>query len=282
MERAADLVHDQRGERFALDLLRDDDDRLAALGDHLEDRQQVLHRADLLFVDQDQRIFQHRFHAVRVGDEIRRKVAAVELHALDDLELGVEALGLLDRDHAFLTDLLHGLGDDVADGRVVVGGDRADLGDLLRVLRRLGELLQLFDDHQDRLVDAALERHRVVTGGHHAGALGEDRARQHGRGGGAVAGDVRGLGRDLLHHLRAHVLELVLELDLLGDRDAVLGHRGSPPRFLDDDVAPLGAEGDGHRVGQRLDPAQNLVAGFGTELDDFRSHANLTSNVVMS
>ena len=28
---------------------------------------------------------------------------------------------------------------------------------------------------------------------------------------------------DLLHHLRAHVLELVLELDLLGDGDAVLG-----------------------------------------------------------
>ena len=30
-------------------------------------------------------------------------------------------------------------------------------------------------------------------------------------------------GGDLAHHLRAHVLELVLELDLLGDGDAVLG-----------------------------------------------------------
>jgi hypothetical protein len=32
-----------------------------------------------------------------------------------------------------------------------------------------------------------------------------------------------GLGGDLAHHLRAHVLELVLKLDFLGDGDTVLG-----------------------------------------------------------
>jgi hypothetical protein len=41
---------------------------------------------------------------------------------------------------------------------------------------------------------------------------------QHGGGGGAVTGDVGGLGSDFLDHLRAHVLELVLEFDLLGHR----------------------------------------------------------------
>ena len=46
---------------------------------------------------------------------------------------------------------------------------------------------------------------------------------EHGRGGGAVAGEIVGLLRDFAHHLRAHVLELVFELDLLGDGDAVLG-----------------------------------------------------------
>src|SRR5216110_957579 len=39
--------------------------------------------------------------------------------------------------------------------------------------------------------------------------------REHGGGRRAVAGLVGGVGRDFLHHLRAHVLELVLELDLL-------------------------------------------------------------------
>jgi hypothetical protein len=40
-----------------------------------------------------------------VGDEIGRKIAAIELHAFDDLGLGHEAFGLLDRDHALVADL---------------------------------------------------------------------------------------------------------------------------------------------------------------------------------
>ena len=77
--------------------------------------------------------------------------------------------------------------------------------------------------------------------GHRLGAFAHDRLGEHGRGGGAVAGDVGGLGRDLVHHLRAHVLELVLELDLLGDRDAVLGDARGAVRLLEHDVAALGA-----------------------------------------
>ena len=41
-----------------------------------------------------------------------------------------------------------------------------------------------------------------------------DRLGQHRRGRGAVAGDVGGLRGDFLDHLRAHVLERILELDL--------------------------------------------------------------------
>src|SRR5216110_957581 len=48
-----------------------------------------------------------------------------------------------------------------------------------------------------------------------ATVLANDRLREHGGGRRAVAGLVGGVGRDFLHHLRAHVLELVLELDLL-------------------------------------------------------------------
>jgi hypothetical protein len=50
-----------------------------------------------------------------------------------------------------------------------------------------------------------------------------DRLRQNRCGCGAVTGEVGGLRRDLAYHLRAHILELVLELDLLGDGNAVLG-----------------------------------------------------------
>jgi hypothetical protein len=66
----------------------------------------------------------------------------------------------------------------------------------------------------------------------------------------AVTGDVGGLGRDFLHHLRAHVLELVLELDFLRDRHTVLGDRRGAEAALENDVAALGAEGDLDGVGE--------------------------------
>ena len=87
----------------------------------------------------------------------------------------------------------------------------------------LGALLDVLDDRGDGDVDAALEVHRVHAGGDRLGAFADDRLGEHGRGGGAVAGDVVGLRGDFAHHLGAHVLELVVELDLLGDGDAVLG-----------------------------------------------------------
>ena len=73
-------------------------------------------------------------------------------------------------------------------------------------------------------------------------ALAEDRLGQHGRGGGAVTRDVGGLGGDLLQHLGAHVLVRVLQLDLLGDGDAVLGDRRAAELLVDDDVAALRAQ----------------------------------------
>ena len=54
-EGAAQLVHDERREGLALDVLGDDQQRLAGLDDLLEDREQVPDRADLLVGDEDVR-----------------------------------------------------------------------------------------------------------------------------------------------------------------------------------------------------------------------------------
>src|SRR5271157_4150445 len=171
LERSAQLVDHQGCQRFAFDVLSDDDQRTAALGDLLQQRKQVLHRRDFLLVDEDQRVLQNDFHALGIGDEVRREIAAVELHAFDDLELGLHRLGFFNGDHAVLADLLHGLGNDAANGLVVVGRDGANLGDhlarnLLRVLVESGALavtvlVNRSAHGSDGLVDAALQRHRV-------------------------------------------------------------------------------------------------------------------------
>ncbi len=272
LQAAAQLVDDERRQRLALDLLGDDQERAARLHHRLEHGQQLLQVRQLLLVDEDVGVLELGDHLVGVGDEVGREVAAVELHAFDDVELGLEALGLLDRDHALVADLLHGLGDHLADRLLAVGRDGADLGDLARVLDLLGALADLLDDLGDGLVDAAPQIHRVHAGCHRLQALAHDRLGQNGRRRGAVAGDVVGLLGNLAHHLRAHVLELVLELDLLGDRHAVLGRARRAERLLDDDVAALGPERHLHGVGEDVDAAQHSFARIDGKANVLGSH----------
>src|SRR5207247_9921471 len=157
-----------------------------------------------------------------------------------------------------------------------IGRDGADLGDLGGGGVRLGALLEILDDGVDRDVDAALEVHRVHAGGNRLGAFAHDRLRQHGGSGGAVAGGVVGLGGDFAQHLRAHVLELVLELDFLGDGDAVLGDAGCAKTFFDHGVAALRTERHLHRVGENVDAAQHAVAGIAGKFNVFGSHLNFS------
>src|SRR5579883_3475445 len=131
LEPAAQLVHDERGKRLALDILGDDEQRTAGLNHRLEQRQHGLQARQLLLMQKDVRVLELGHHLLGVGDEVGREIAAVELHALDDLELRLEALGLLDRDHALVADLVHRLGDHLADLDLAVGRNRADLGDLI-------------------------------------------------------------------------------------------------------------------------------------------------------
>ncbi len=138
-EGAAHLVDDQGRERLAVDVLGDDERAGgASCGDLLEQRDQVGDGADLLLVDEDERVLEDGFHALAVGDEVRGDVALVELHALDDLDGGLGALGLLDGDDAVLADLVHGVGDVAAD-LGVVAGDGGDVLDVVLAVDGLGD-----------------------------------------------------------------------------------------------------------------------------------------------
>src|ERR1044072_4581952 len=160
VERAAQLVDDERRERLALDILSDDEQGLAELRNLLQQRQQILHRADLLLVDEDERVVEDGLHALGVGDEVGREVAAVELHTVNHVQLGLHRTRLFDGDDAVAADRLHRLGNHLADGAVAVGRDGADLRNGV-TLDGLRELLDSFGRVLDGLVDAALERHRI-------------------------------------------------------------------------------------------------------------------------
>src|SRR5882724_11891256 len=237
LEDAADVVHDESRERFAFDVFRDDQQRTAGLRYALEERQHFADVGDLLVGQQDQRLFELRRLVLGVVDEIRREVAAVELHTLDHFQLVVEAGTFLNGDHAFLADLLHRIRDGLADRLVGIRGNRSDLRDGLGVLARLGKLLQLLDRTRHGLIDTPLDVHRVTAGSDGLEAFADDRLREHGGGGSTVAGLIRGVGSDFLHHLRAHILEFVLQLDFLRDRHTILRDGGGAEALLEHRVA---------------------------------------------
>ena len=95
--------------------------------------------AEILLADEeDVGVLEDGLHALGVGDEVRGDVALVEAHALDEVHLHAEGLGLLDGDDAVLAHLVDGLGDHLAD--LGVGGrDGGDLGDLVLGLGLLGD-----------------------------------------------------------------------------------------------------------------------------------------------
>ena len=246
---------------------------LPRLHDLLEHRQQVLHRRDLRVGEQDVGLLEDRLHALGVGDEVGRDVALVEAHALDQLELHAEGLRLLDGDDAVLADLVHGLGDLLAD----LGVGRRDgghVGDLVLVLDVLGLVLDGLDRRLDGGLDAPLEGHRVGAGGHVAEALLDHGLGEHRGRGGAVTGDVVGLLGDFLDQLGPDLLLRVLELDLLGDGDAVVGDRGRAPLLLQDDVAALGPERDADGVGELVHPPLEGPPRLLVERDELGCHAS--------
>ena len=150
----------------------------------------------------------------------------------------------------------------VADFRVG-GRDAGDLSDLVAWLSTsLDRSRSDAERSLDGGLDALLQRHRVGAGGDVLQALADHGPGEDGGGGGAVTGDVVGLLGDFLDELGAELLEGVLELDLLGDRDAVVGDRGSAPLLLQNDVAALGAEGDAHGVSELVHAALERPTGL--------------------
>src|SRR5208282_6089731 len=242
LDRCAQFVDDQRGQRLAVDVLGDYQELASGLHDALEQRQDFAQVGKFLFVEQDQRLVEFNGQLVGIGDEVRRQIAAIEAHPFDQIEHRLEAARLFDGDHAFLADLVHRVGNNFADRVVAIGRYRRDLLQPLALLHRPRHLLDRCDRLEHRSVDSAPQFHRGESRRQQLDPLAHDRSGQYRRGGGAVAGDVGGLLRDLANQLRAHILEAVLEFDFLDHGHAVLGYGRRAEAPLDHHVAALGAE----------------------------------------
>jgi hypothetical protein len=75
-----------------------------------------------------------------------------------------------------------------------------------------------------------------------------------------VAGNVGRFGGNFAHHLGAHVLQRILELDFFRHRHAVFGDGGAAELLFKNNRASLGAERHLDSFGELVDAAQNRLA----------------------
>ena len=108
--------------------------------------------------------------------------------------------------------------------------------------------------------DAALQEHGIGAGRHVLEALADDRLRQNGRGGRAVAGDIVGLGSRFLQQLGAHVFVRIFQFDFLGDGYAIMGDGGRAKLLVQCHVASLGTQGRADRIGYFVNAGLQLAA----------------------
>ena len=274
-EGSAQFVQNQRGQSLALDVLCDNQQLLAGLHQLLQKGQDFLNVGNLLVGNQNQRIINDGFHLVGIRHHVGGQVAAVKLHTLDDLGIGLGGLGLLDGNHAVSRDLLHCIGNQLTDD-LITGGNSTDTGDILLAVDLLGIVDQRRDSGVHSLLHALTQNHGVRAGGHILHALADESLCQQGSGRGAVTGGIVCLGGDLLDQRGAHVFRLVLQLDLLGDGYAVIGNQGRAVLLVQHHVASLGTQGDLDGIRQFIYAAHQRVAGLNA-IQNFFCHNRIHS-----
>ena len=204
-----------------------------------------------------------------IGHEVGREITAVELHAFFLLDGGFEAFAFFDGDHAVFADLLHRVGEFIADFRVAVGRDRADLGDGFFIAAFDGHFLEFFGDVFDGLVHAALHLDGADPGDDGFEAFVVNGFGHDGRGGRAVAGHVGGFAGDFADHAGAHVFELVGEFDFAGHGHAVFGDGRRAEALFENHVPPPRAERDADGAGELAHAPPHRFLGFLIEGNHF-------------
>src|SRR5699024_8368726 len=144
----------------------------------------------------------------------------------------------------------------LTDVQVAVGRDGGHLGNLSRGGDLLLVLLQVLDNVVNSSLRAASQVHGVATSSHVLDGLGENRATEHGGRGGTVTSRLVGARGNLVQELGTKVLNLVLESDVTGHSNTILGDLRGTELLLDQHIATLGTKGHQHGIGKGVDTLQ--------------------------
>ena len=176
---------------------------------------------------------------------MRRQKTSVELHPFDNLNIGLAAAALFNRDHPIFTDFEKCFGEDLTDRRVVIARDCGDLLDFFPIL--VVNLLRLLTNLGRNCLtgrcDSARECHRICTRRNHLQTLAINRFGENGRGRGSITCDVVGLACRLFDELAGEILVRVIQFDIFGDSHTVFRDLWRTPALIQNGVATARSQG---------------------------------------
>eukprot|EP00128_Syssomonas_multiformis_P010966 Colp12_sorted_trinity150504_noHs@27325 len=264
---ATDLVEDQSGEGLPFDILSDNEQGLRVLGGKLKGRHHIGHLADLALHEKNVRVFKLSAASLSVGSKVGGDVATVKLHALSGLKFVVEGRAVLDSDGTVTADLLHSSGDELADLVVSIGRDGGHLLNLLGGVDHHRAGLEVLQHNINSCLDASTQVGRANASLHVLACLSVHSTCEDGGSGGTVTSLIVGLTGNILDQASTKVLELILELDVLGNSHTVLGDLGGAVSLLDHDRATLGAESHSHCISKLVHTGKHSNTGLITVLN---------------
>ena len=258
---AAESVDYEGCQSFAFYVFSNDQEFLAASSYLFEELEHILKHVDLLVGDEDQRIVDNAFHLVRISYHVRAEVAAVELHAFYDSQVGSHGLGIFNSDNAVIADFVHSISNQFADG-LVSGGNGCNVSDCFLAFYLNSLFLDFAYENFDSLFDALLQDHRVCTCCYVSHAFMDHGLSQEGCGCCAVACYVVCLCCDFLDELSAHVFKWILQFDFAGNGYTVVDDVRSAELLVQNDVAAFRSQCNLNCVSQLIDTSQQCCACF--------------------
>ncbi|EEQ36496.1 heat shock protein 60, mitochondrial precursor [Clavispora lusitaniae ATCC 42720] len=261
------FVQDTSSKSLAVNVFSNDQQRSSGSVGQLQRRQNVLDGGDLLLRQHDQWVLKLHLAVLGVGDEVRRDVTTVKLHTFGDFQLVFQSLSFLNGDDTFLSDLLHGGGQQLTNVSITVGGNGGHSGDFLGSGDFLLVLLQKVNHSLDGSSGSSSQVHRVAAGSDVLHRLGEDGTAQNSGRGSTVTCRLVGLGSNFSQQLGTHVFELVLQSNGFGNSHTVLGDLGRAKQSLNENITAFWSQSDGNGVSQGVDTFQKGGSTFNTELE---------------
>ena len=110
-------------------------------------------------------------------------------------------MGFFHSDHAIFSNFVHGFGNEIANGGVIVGRNRTDLADFILGMAGLADFLKLLNGYFNGFINPALQFHWIGTGAYVTPPFPVNVLGRHGSLGGSVSSPISGFAGYLFDSL---------------------------------------------------------------------------------